>query len=121
MKHRDISMYMMSKVILPLALILLPAVVRSAPVTQAQMDAVGRLADYNGVALACRQFDEVKRIKQILIDNLPKRRELGQLFEDRTNESFVAFTGARKPCPSPAEFAEHVDEAAAALRQSFAQ
>ena len=91
----------------------------ASPLEKGQIQAVKEMGNLNGVALNCRFFDQAKRIKQIMIDNLPKQRELGQIFEDETNASFLRFTRAAKPCPSPVEFAEHVGEAEEALKQAF--
>ncbi|BAO45642.1 hypothetical protein [Thiolapillus brandeum] len=104
--------------VLPL-LLSLPLVSSAEPIENEGYQAVEELGRLNGVALNCRFFDQAQRIKRIMIDNLPKQRELGQIFEDETNASFLRFTKAAKPCPSPAEFAEHVGEAEDALKQAF--
>ena len=82
---------------------------------------VAELGRLNGIALACRYFDQTRRIKRLLIDNLPKSRELGQLFDDRTNESFLRFVNSGKSCPSPASFGNEVSQAAGRLRAAFAE
>ncbi|WP_457665454.1 hypothetical protein [Thiolapillus sp.] len=91
----------------------------ASPPEKARIQVVKDMGDLNGVALNCRFFDQAQRIKRIMIDNLPKQRELGQVFEDETNASFLRFTKAAKPCPSPAAFAGHVGEAEEALKQAF--
>ncbi|HID44530.1 MAG TPA: hypothetical protein EYP34_02075 [Chromatiaceae bacterium] len=91
----------------------------AAPLEDSQIQVVKEMGSLNGVALHCRYFEQVKRIKQILIDSLPKQRELGQVFEDETNASFLRFSKSGKPCPSPAEFAVHVAEAGEMLEQTF--
>ncbi len=78
-----------------------------------------RLGQLNGTALACRRFDQSTRIKRILIDHLPKKRELGQIFEETTNESFLQFVKSASPCPSPATLEQAVDKAEAALIQAW--
>jgi hypothetical protein len=86
---------------------------------KARQVALSRMGELNGVALACRRFEQTRRIKQALIETLPKQRELGQAFDDDTNDSFMAFVNSGKPCPSPAEFGEQVEEAVEALRQAY--
>lgn len=103
-----------------LFLLSLPGVLSADPVDKAGLQAVEALGRLNGVALSCRYFDQVKRIKQILIDNLPKRRELGQLFEDTTNASFKEFIGSGAACPSPVAFTEDVGTAREELQKAFA-
>jgi hypothetical protein len=103
---------------LPLLLGLSP-VLSADPVQSPGNQAVAELGRLNGIALNCRYFGEVKRIKRILIESLPKRRELGQLFEDQTDASFKAFIKTGAACPSPAAFALEVDAAAAELTRTL--
>ncbi len=96
----------------------------SAPLVLAEVPAVQQVAlnkmgQLNGVALACREFAQSKRIKQALIDNLPKQRELGYLFDEKTNAAFLAFTAAHEPCPSPVAFSQEVGEAIEQLVKAF--
>ena len=86
-----------------------------------QHAAISRLGELNGVALQCRYFDQTQRIKQTLVANLPKRRELGLLFEDTTNRSFLAFMQRDEPCPGPAAFVSLVDSAVVDLEAAFAE
>ena len=97
----------------------LPAAVSAESSEQEGYQAVEELGRLNGIALNCRYFDQVKRIKQMLIASLPKRRELGQLFEDETDASFKSFIQSGAACPSPVAFGEEVDKAGAALAKNF--
>jgi hypothetical protein len=106
--------------------ILLLALLAAMPVTShadtpdnTELAAVEELGRLNGIALNCRYFDQVKRIKQILIDNLPKRRELGQVFEERTDVSFKEAIQSGAACPSPAAFADDVGKAGDELARIF--
>ena len=83
--------------------------------------AITRLGELNGVALQCRYFDQTQRIKQTLVANLPKRRELGLLFEDATNKSFIAFMQQDETCPGPAAFVSQVDTAVSSLEAAYAK
>ena len=53
--------------------------------------AIKRLGQINGVALHCKALAETQRIKRALVLNLPKRRQLGDLFDVETNASFLRF------------------------------
>lgn len=88
-------------------------------VTDAQFQRIARLGELNGVALHCRYQGESSRIKQALIERLPKRRELGLAFDQMTSESFLAFIKAGRSCPEAAVFSHRVDEAIQALDQAF--
>ena len=104
-------------------LLLVPAFTGQAPAgssADARQQALARMGELNGVALACRYYDQSKRIKGALIEGLPKQRELGQAFDDRTNESFLAFVKSARPCPSPAAFSEEVGRAIEALNKAYA-
>ncbi len=85
-----------------------------------RMQALERMGELNGVALACGYFEQTRRIKEALIEYLPKRRELGQKFDDDTNAAFLEFHGSGRPCPSPAQFEAEVDEAVKALAGAYA-
>jgi len=86
---------------------------------ESQHATITRLGELNGVALQCRYFDQTQRIKQVLVANLPKRRELGLLFEDSTNSSFLAFMQRDDTCPSSVAFVRQVDSAVAHLEAAF--
>jgi len=87
---------------------------------EAQIDSIRALGDLNGVALQCRYLEQTRKMKQALIETLPKRQELGQLFDDRSNTAFLAFIESKSACPSPAEFEGKVDSAIESLKQNYA-
>ncbi len=88
--------------------------------SDAQYDRILTMGELNGVALHCGYFDETRRMKAALISNLPKVRGLGKAFDDKTNQSFLAFTQVKSPCPGAAAFAKQVDQAILALAREFA-
>lgn len=110
------------KIFIPLLALLaaMPAASLADTLDKAGLAAVEELGRLNGIALNCRYFDQVKRIKQMLIDNLPKRRELGQVFEEKTDASFKEFIQSGAACPSPAAFAGDVGKAGDELARVFA-
>lgn len=89
--------------------------------TEDQHAAITMLGELNGVALQCRFFDQTQLIKHSLVANLPKRRELGLLFEDATNKSFLAFMQRDETCPGSADFVGQVDSAVDRLEAAFAK
>jgi len=89
--------------------------------TEDQHAAISRLGMLNGIALQCRYFEQMQRIKLTLVANLPKRRELGLLFEDVTNKSFMGFMHQDATCPGSADFVSRVDAAVGKLESAFSQ
>lgn len=84
-----------------------------------QYDVVRQVGQLNGLALNCRYFTEVKRIKKALVKALPKKRDFGKVFEDATNDAFLAFIESGKSCPSAEEFAAQVDDGIELLNKTF--
>ncbi len=86
---------------------------------QEQVAAISGLGVLNGIALHCRYVAETRRMKRSLVVALPKRRQLGRIFEEQTNESFLAFISDNASCPAEAELASRVDAAIEALDEVF--
>lgn len=97
--------------------ILIPGV--STSVSDSQYESIKALGMLNGVALNCRYLEETQRMKQALVDTLPKRRELGMAFDQITNDAFLAFIERNDPCPEASDFAASVGEAIQSLERSF--
>ena len=81
--------------------------------------AIRQLGEINGVALHCKALAETQRMKRALVLNLPKRRQLGELFDSETNASFLKFIREGAICPSPDELKNQVDEAIGILEEVF--
>lgn len=88
-------------------------------VDDAQLNTIRRLGELNGVALHCKALDETQRMKRALVLNLPKRRQLGELFDHETNNSFMRFIEEGASCPSPAALNSQIDSAIEALEAAF--
>ena len=112
----------MNKYLRPI-LFLLPLL--AAPMAQAANDAqlasIARMGELNGVALQCRLMPQMQKIKQSLVLNLPKRRELGLWFEEKTNESFMTFMQKQQACPDASMFSKELDLAISKLEKAFQQ
>ncbi len=90
-----------------------------AAVSDAQYQAIRGLGELNGIALQCHYLDQTRRMKKALVEALPKRRALGQGFDDVTNEAFLRFIEEKARCPERAEFEQRVGEAIQVLRRAF--
>ncbi len=113
------------KTLILLPLILLISISSSAFATQAasdsQLNAIADLGSLNGVALQCGYTTQMQQIKQALVLNLPKQRALGEWFENKTNDSFMAFMSTNASCPSATEFMQQVNAAIITLESEFNQ
>lgn len=54
-----------------------------------------------------------------MVDALPKKRYLGQAFEEATNESFLEFHKNAAQCPGEATLATQIDIRIEALNTAF--
>jgi len=102
--------------------IFLAVVIWSLPAhaaTDAQYDSIRTLGALNGVALQCKYIHETRRMKKVMVASLPKRRQLGQVFDEATNEGFLAFIQDKASCPDQTDFAGQVDAAIDALKAAF--
>lgn len=101
-----------------LSVLLLPA---QADQQDDRLQAIGRMGKLNGVALQCRYLDQMRRIKQVLIRHLPKKRELGEWFEKTTQDSFMSFMEENRECPGLIEFERDLDAASQRIAEVFQQ
>ncbi len=101
-----------------LALMLFKATDAAAQSSE-QLAAITALGSLNGIALHCNALSETQRIKRELVATLPKRRQLGELFDYETNRSFMAFIEKNDTCPSPQSLAQQVDEALGRLQSLY--
>ncbi len=88
--------------------------------SDAQLDSIRELGRLNGIALHCRYIEETRRMKRGLVLHLPKRRQLGELFDHESNASFMAFIENKGGCPAAAEFAVEVRAAVEVLEKEYA-
>ena len=86
-----------------------------------KLDAISALGDINGIALHCNGLAQTQKIKRALVQTLPKRRQLGELFDYATNKSFMAFIEANSECPSQQALAQRVDKALQRLKAAYDQ
>lgn len=108
-------------VILPITMVLLFSAFQAGAVTADQQNSIKHLGQLNGVALHCKYLDQTRRMKKALVTALPKRRQLGQLFDDVTNTSFLEFIQSKSVCPGEQQFSLEVDAAVAGLNRAFSK
>jgi hypothetical protein len=89
--------------------------------TESQLDSVDALGELNGVALQCKYLEQTQRIKLALVKNLPKQRELGEKFDNTTNQSFMNFMNTKSSCPDSQFFSGQVGLAILKLESAFAK
>jgi hypothetical protein len=83
------------------------------------IDAVRALGLLNGEALACKQLPLVDRIRMRIVNEAPKTREIGEIFETATTERFLAMGNGNAACTDGRNLAERIEAATAALRAVF--
>ena len=108
-------------IILPVAITLMFSALQVGAATKEQLNSIKHIGQLNGVALQCKFLHEARRMKLSLVAALPKRRQLGQIFDDSTNEAFLVFIKNRSVCPEQQQFTLEVDAAVADLNKAFAQ
>ena len=113
-------MRMSSSVVASCVLVLLLPL-RAAAISDQQFRSIQALGELNGVALQCGFIKQTRRMKKALVETLPKRRALGQSFEDVTNQSYLRFIENGNSCPDAVEFSGRVGAAIDNLKQAFLQ
>ena len=93
--------------------------ITSQAVEDAQLAAIKRLGELNGIALNCGALPETRRMKQALVATLPKQKQLGELFDYQTNQSFMQIVEHQTPCPAQAELHLQVDAAIQVLERVY--
>ncbi|MGE5155852.1 MAG: hypothetical protein ACM3ST_17820 [Bdellovibrio bacteriovorus] len=113
MKHWILSMCLMSGLAPALAD---PPQANPLDLGVAEVEALGTL---NGQALACRDFDGSKAVKDVVIRLVPKTRRFGIVFESATNAAFLSQSQSAEQCPSETARAAHLAEVEARVREVF--
>jgi hypothetical protein len=93
----------------------------SAAWADAGFEAVRALGHLNGEALACQQMALVDRIRMRVINEAPKTREVGEVFEAATTERFLAMGSDRSACTDSRTLAARIETATETLRTTFAE
>jgi hypothetical protein len=99
--------------------ILLPSLLWAQSEREEQRQTIRKLGELNAIALNCDYPAETMRMKQALINTIPKRRGLGQLFDDSTHESFLNYIQQGTTCPEESELQGWIDNAITALKQAY--
>ena len=83
--------------------------------------AVTEFGSLNGVVLACKQHALTARMREIMVDTVPKERNVGELFETATSKSFLDFGAAGKACPDGKRLAEDIELGRSKLQKAVGQ
>lgn len=83
---------------------------------QASVETLGQL---NGIALACNQMALSMRLRDILINEAPKARNIGEWFEQASQQSFLTQGKENKPCPNSRALANDIDAANQSFRRQL--
>lgn len=92
----------------------LPAQAEPSPGTQTR-SAITALGHLNGIALACGQMALSTRLRDILINEAPKERDIGEIFEQATHATFLTQGKENASCPNSKSLAERIDTARATM------
>ena len=84
-----------------------------------QLESIRQLGRLNAVALHCQALKETRRMKQALVLHLPRRRQLGELFDTESHEAFLDFIKNNASCPGPGILSGQVTAAIAVLKQAY--
>lgn len=96
-----------------------PSLAETSAETSEQLATIRSLGHMYGIALPCSYIQQTRRIKSSMVAALPKKRYLGQAFEEATNESFLEFYKAGGQCPEEAVLAIQIDAGINALNSAF--
>lgn len=89
----------------------------STPDPQRLREAISRLGEVNGQALACHLPDPASSARVLMLKHSPRTAEFGRLFEKSTDAGFSAQLALRSPCPSARELAGQLEVIALQLRE----
>lgn len=92
----------------------------SADPSHSLQTSVEMLGQLNGIALACNQMALSTRLRNILIDEAPKARNIGEWFEQATQRSFLTQGQENKPCSNSRALADDIEVAKVRFRRQLA-
>jgi len=102
-------------------LILLALLALGANAAEPGLAAVTDLGQANGQALACKDKDAAARAKSLMLRYAPRTQRYGEVFEQATQQGFLAQVKAQSACPEARALAERMDGIAKQLRESLPQ
>lgn len=89
--------------------------------TPALHSSINSLGQLNGQALACQQMALSTRLRNILINEAPKERNVGEVFEQATHDAYLAQGQSNKACPSSKALASRIEAATADLHRALGE
>jgi hypothetical protein len=97
------------------ALLLAPPVHAQAAADTGRAE-IAELARVNGEALACQDLASARRAKALMLAHAPKTAGYGSVFDDGTQQHFLAVTRGQAACPDPAAQPARLDALARRLQ-----
>lgn len=95
---------------------LAPAPASAPDAAATGLQAVAALALVNGLALACQERDAARRAKALMLAHAPKTQRYGMVFDDGTQQAFLAQTRTLTACPDATSFTARLDALAQRLQ-----
>jgi len=86
---------------------------------EAGLQAVVRLGEANGLALACGANEAAARAKQLMLLHAPRTSRFGVAFEQSTQSGYLGQVKGSAPCPSAAEISVRIESIALVLRKTL--
>jgi len=86
---------------------------------EAGLQAVVRLGEANGLALACGAKEAAARAKQLMLLHAPRSSRFGVAFEQSTQSGYLGQVKGSAPCPSAAEISVRIESIALVLRETL--
>ena len=83
------------------------------------LQAIGDLAQVNGLALACSELKVARRAKDLMITHAPKTARFGNVFEENTQQSYATQISTHAACPDAAALAAQLDTLAVRLQAAL--
>lgn len=87
--------------------------------TDAGLQAISDLAQINGQALACQDLSAAQRVKALMLAHAPKTARFGTVFEEGTQQSYLALTRSATACPDSAALSTRIDTLAQRLQATL--
>ena len=94
-----------------LSALLLPLLATPVLADASLAPAIQRLGDLNGTALACQQTALATRVRDIIIEYVPKERQMGERFEAATQQRYLAIGREAQRCPDSRSLVDAIEQA----------
>lgn len=87
-----------------------------SPTADAALETVAALARINGQALACQDSTATRRAKALMLVHAPRTARFGAVYEEGTQQAFLAAAQAGQACAEPSRRAQDLELVARQLQ-----